>query len=103
MGNSPTVEVYLTSDDVVSGDVVGFFCGPGNQGRIRSKPVPNLKVPGFKKKDILADKDLEKFGEIDEHALHVRYYYSTNTFKRTGWSWPFLRLYIDLLEKKSSV
>lgn len=95
MGNSPTVEVYLTSDDVVSGDVVGFFCGPGNQGRIRSKPVPNLKVPGFKKKDIVADKDLEKFGEIDEHALHVRYYYSTNTFKfkRTGWSWPFLRLY----------
>jgi hypothetical protein len=72
MGNRPTVEVYVTSTDVGSGDVVGFFCGHGNQGRLRSKPVPNLKVPGFKKKDILRDKDLRKFEEIDNHALNVR-------------------------------
>ena len=72
MGNSPTVEVYITSADVASGDVVGFFCGHGNQGRLKSRPVPNLKVPGFKKKDIIRDKDLRKFEEIDNHALNVR-------------------------------
>ncbi|XP_022338435.2 kyphoscoliosis peptidase-like [Crassostrea virginica] len=71
MGNSPTVEVYITSADVASGDVVGFFCGHGNQGRLKSRPVPNLKVPGFKKKDIIRDKDLRKFEEIDNHALNA--------------------------------
>lgn len=78
MGCTPSIDVHVEADDVQDGDVVGCFCGgisQGCMGRLKNSPVPYiLRAPVGKKKEIIKYSDIEKFKEIDDHALNVGLY-----------------------------